>query len=78
MLSEMGNFLSILENLVHKNDVMQIQENGVLLEIPHLRDNPQSNSHLDAKGKPHDLTFFSDNLFNLNLKYLCKHVFLCF
>ena len=40
------------------NDVMQIQENGLFLGIPYLRDNPRSNSHLDAKDKPHDLTSF--------------------
>ena len=42
--------------------MMQTQENGRFSEITYLRDNLQSNSHLDAKGIPHDLTFFSDNL----------------
>ena len=64
--------MGILKNLSLKtwylNDVMEIQENGVFVGIAHLHDNPQSNSHLDAKGKPHDLTSFSDNLLSLKFK----------
>ena len=49
--------------------MMQTQENGLFSEITYLRDNPQSNSHLDAKDTPHDLTSFSDNLYlGFNLK----------
>ena len=49
--------------------MIQTQENGLFSEITYLRDNPQSNSHLDAKGTPHDLTSFSDNLYlGFNLK----------
>ena len=41
--------------------MMQTQEKGLFSEITYLRDNPQSNSRPDARGKPHDLTYFSDN-----------------
>ena len=47
---------------------MQTHENGLLSEITYLRDNPQSNSHLDATGKPHDLTYFLDKLWGLIFK----------
>ena len=46
---------------------MQIQENGRLLGILYLHDNPQSNLHLDAKGKPHDLTYFLDSLLEFEI-----------
>ena len=58
--------------------MMQTQDNGLFSEITYLRDNPQSNSHLDAKGTPHDLTSFSDNIclgFNLKPRITLKQLF---